>query len=416
MQEFSKRVTQKLSKLSDTQIKQIVDGLYNECEMFDSIFQSISTGLLIISDIDSNFKLIKLNKAAERFLPFSINPEDSKVEKLPIWELFSDIEFSKFLKTHLESKKTNVRNEFTFATSGGTVRFFDIFISPFAHKKKLAGSIVRIEDITEKKNQEILLHRMEAMASLTNIAASVAHEIKNPLGAISIHIQLMQKAIKKKREGDGLLPEPKFSENYLDVINSEIDRLNKIVVNFLMAVRPISVQLELVNPNTLLSEFLDFFKPEFTAKNIEIETNLCSDCPRVLIDSKLFRNVIVNLAQNSLAAIQNKIENSNYDSSLIGKITLFTEIKNDNFILKFSDNGIGMDEKTCARVFEPYFTTKANGTGLGMSMSYKIIKEFSGDITVSSILGEGTQFIIILPIPQMNKRLLTCKTQDGVEK
>jgi len=140
-----------------------------------------------------------------------------------------------------------------------------------------------------------------------------------------------------------------------------------------------------------------------------IKSNFCYDCPRILIDSKLFREVIVNLAQNSLAAIQSKFDDSNIKDGLIN---ISTSKKDDKYILKFSDNGIGMDEKTSSRVFEPYFTTKSNGTGLGMAMSYKIIKEFSGDISISSEIGIGTEFTITLPIPQKDKRLLTFKNGD----
>ncbi|WP_191014179.1 two-component system sensor histidine kinase NtrB [Treponema zioleckii] len=404
MQEFSKRVTQKLSKLSNAQIQSLVSDISNKNEMFDSIFQSLATGLMIV---DTDFHLIKINKAAERYLQFSKNPEDSDVENLAVWELILEDEVSDFLKKNFQNENTNVSDEFTLTTTGGSTRFIDIFISPLVQKSNLIGSIVRIEDVTEKRNQEILLHRMETLASLTNIAASVAHEIKNPLGAISIHIQLIQKAIRKKRDSDGQLPEPKFLENHLDVVNQEIDRLNKIVVDFLMAVRPISANLELVEPNKLLEEFIAFFMPEFNEKNVIVESKLCKDCPRLLLDKKLFREVIVNLAQNALAAIIKRIEELN--NPMNGALRIKTEVKDDKFYLYFCDNGCGMDDQTASRVFEPYFTTKANGTGLGMAMAYKIIKEFSGDISVKSVLGEGTLFTIVLPIPQKDKRLLTVK-------
>lgn len=401
MQKFSKRISQKLSKLSDSQIKILVDSLSEKEEMFDSIFQSLSTGIIIVSDADSNFKILVKNKAAERFLPFIHHHEDFS-ENLPVWNLIGHEEIAKFLKSNFESNKTNVSDEFTLSTSSGIIRFVDISITPFVHKKMLAGSIVRVEDVTEKRNQEILLHRMEAMAGLTNVAANVAHEIKNPLGAISIHIQLIQKAIKKRRESDGMLPDEKFAEKYLDVVNSEIDRLNKIVVDFLMAVRPISAKMELLNPNELLSSFVEFFTPEFNSKKVKIEAELCENCPRLLIDSKLFREVIVNFAQNSLSAIISKFG----EFSEGGIIRIRTKVIEDKFIVSFSDNGVGMNDETVSRVFEPYFTTKANGTGLGMAMSYKVVKEFRGDIAVSSALGEGTEFVISLPVPQKEKRCL----------
>lgn len=416
MKEFSRRVSQKLDKLTPLQIQQLVEDCYSQTEIFDSIFQSLPAGLIIV---DENFCLIKINKSAERFLPFKANPEESK-EKSPVWNIIDDEEIARFLQNAFEADKTNISNEYTVATTGGSARFIDLYVTPLVQNqnqnKNLIGSIIRIDDVTEKRNQEILLHRMETLAGLTNVAASVAHEIKNPLGAISIHIQLMQKALKKKREGDGLLPPTKYAEDYLDVITQEIERLNKIVVDFLMAVRPISANLELVNPNKILEEFISFFMPEFKEKKISLDSDLCTCDVRLLLDSKLFREVIVNLSQNAISAISKKFDDD--ESRIKGRIGIKSRIENERYILTFSDDGSGMDEATLSRVFEPYFTTKSNGTGLGMAMSYKIIKEFSGDISVTSALGEGTKFTISIPVPQMEKKLLEFKdcSSAGVEK
>lgn len=420
MQEFSKRVSKKLSKLSDAQIQTLIGELTAENAGYEAIIESLATGLIIV---DRDWHVLKSNKAAQRYVPMVAGVEESRTK--PLWEIIADEDIAEFLQHCYESDRSNCSEEYTLSTSGGAVRFVDISVLPLVQHKELVGSIITIDDVTEKRNQEILLHRMEALAGLTSIAASVAHEIKNPLGAISIHIQLMQKAIKKKRAGDGKLPEPKFAENYLDIVNQEIDRLNKIVVNFLMAVRPISATLELVDPNKLLEQFVAFFQPEFAVKHIAIKTNFCKDCPRLLIDQKLFREVIVNLAQNALAAILEQFPSCADDtaaadgskelpfSTCRGQLSITTQIKDDTFFLHFADNGSGMSEETASHIFEPYFTTKANGTGLGLAMVYKIIKEFSGDITVRSVEGEGTEFVIALPIPQKDKRLLTYSGYTG---
>ncbi len=403
MQEFSKRATQKISKLSDSQIQSIIAEITGENEMLDSVFQSVSTGLMVIS---TDFRLRKINKSAERYLPFSMNPEEPKSESFFIWEIISNEEIASFLKTSFESKKTNVSEEFS-VTFGDETRFVDVSITPFAQNKNLAGSIVRIEDLTEKRRQEVLLHRMEAMSGLTNIAASVAHEIKNPLGAISVHIQLIQKAVRKRRDSDGKLPDQKFLENYLDVVNQEIDRLNKIVVNFLTAVRPISVRLELVNPDKIIDELLSFFMAEFDDKKISVEKKLCGN-EKIMIDEKFFREVIVNLAQNAVAAILEKREGElGAFGVFTGVIRISSFVKDGMYTVLFMDNGIGMNDEARRRVFEPYFTTKADGTGLGMAMSYKIIKEFNGDIAVNSERDKGTEFVIKIPVPQKSTALLT---------
>ena len=114
-----------------------------------------------------------------------------------------------------------------------------------------------------------------------------------------------------------------------------------------------------------------------------------------MIDTKLFRQVLINLVQNSIAAMPNG-----------GFLWINAAVKNDRFLLRIADSGLGMDEKTVNRIFEPYFTTKPQGTGLGMTMVYKIIKEFAGDIDVKSFPGEGTIFAMSFPIPQRERRLL----------
>lgn len=410
MQDISNRVYEKLSKFSQGQLESLFTELHFQNDVLKSIVQSLSTGLVCV---DKNWKLIEMNNAAERMLPLNLSSEEIKDRGKRFFEFIEDGEMAAFFKDCCENNKTNLSDEYTTQTSSGTVRFIEVTVSPLIKEQEISGSIILIQDITEKRNQEILLHRMETLAGLTNIAASVAHEIKNPLGAISIHIQLLQKALKKKREGDGLLPEPKYAENYLEIVNQEIERLNKIVVDFLMAVRPISAQLTLVKPDTILSQFIDFFTPEFTEKKIRIETEFCKDCPKLLIDEKLFREVIVNLAQNSLAAITERFSSNSkahaFEEVMYGKLSITTYIKEDKYYLIFKDNGCGMSSAVKERVFEPYYTTKANGTGLGMAMAYKIIKEFSGDISVESVQGEGTEFTITIPVPQTQQKLLVQK-------
>ena len=397
---FNKSVAQKLSKLSDADIEKLFSSIASERDSLSSIIESLSLGLIIL---DADYKIILANKAAERLLPFSSRPLP-KNDSQNFCELICDEEIAAFFKDCREKKRPSASEEFSLQTSGGSVRFVLVSVSPFVQEEKLSGSIVSVRDVTESKNQEILLRRMESLAGLTNLAASVAHEIKNPLGAISIHIQLLQKAVKKARESDGLLPDQKFLEKYIDVVNDEISNLNKIVVDFLFAVRPINASLELLAPNPLLKKFAEFFEPEFAGKNIQIKLDLCQDGPRLLIDQKLFREMAVNLAQNALAAIQDK-----FAGNPGGLFEIHSAVKDNKFILLIKDNGAGMSQKTLARLFEPYYTTKASGTGLGLTMVYKIVQEFSGDIQVESREGEGSAFVITLPIPQTDKRLLEAK-------
>jgi signal transduction histidine kinase len=320
---------------------------------------------------------------------------DPRNSGVPVWKIIDNEEITAFLKSLWEQRRTNVSADFTVTTVGGTRLYIMVSVVPLIRRRQLTGFIVKIDDMTEKSNREILLRRMESLANLTNMAATVAHEIKNPLGSISIHIQLMQKAIARARAGDGLLPEPKFIENYLAVVTEEIDRLNQIIVDFLFAVRPLNAEPVFANPDRLIKKDIDFFRPEFTEKHIEVTEKLLDSCPDIFLDEKLFRQVMFNLVKNAIAAMPGG-----------GNMAFSSRLKDDRYVLSVADTGCGMDSKTVSRIFEPYFTTKADGTGLGLTMVYKIIKELSGNIDVNSAEGEGTEFVISFPIPQRERRLI----------
>lgn len=396
MNAFVKRISKKISKLSPEQIQSLFNQLVEENESLISVLESISTGLIIC---DEKWRITQSNKSGDRLFPLKPRYYEAKQSDLQcdeeIWNLVDDKEIALFLKDASKEKKINISEEFITRTPAGAARYLNISLMPLVQNKKLCGTVIKIDDITEKRNQETLLHRMENLASLTNLAASVAHEIKNPLGSISIYIQLLQKAISKARNSDEKLPDEKFLEKYLEIVNQEIDRLNNIIVDFLFAVRPISAELIPENPVKLLNSYVDFFKPELEEKNIKLKTDFLENSPKILIDEKLFKQVMINLVQNAIVAMDGG-----------GELLISTKIIGDKYAICVTDNGIGMDEQTVSRVFEPYFTTKATGTGLGLTMVYKVIKEFGGDIEIESFVNNGTTFTITLPIPQSEKRLL----------
>ncbi|MBQ1709728.1 MAG: PAS domain S-box protein [Treponema sp.] len=407
MNNYVKRISQKVDKLSKEQILELFDDVIDENKSYKSIIDSLSSGILIL---DNKFILQRNNTIAESRLPFKGRLADAKKSEYPIWTYIDDEDIASFLENCAKKQITNSSEEFSTITSGGSIRFVSITISPLVHEYKFNGSIIIIRDITEKKNQEVLMHRMENLANLTNLAAGMAHEIKNPLGAISIHIQLIQKAIKKARENQDVLPGKKFVEDHIDVVNEEIEHLNKLVMDFLTAVRPVKATLELKDPDKILSDLVVFLKPEFNKSGIKMNFDPSGKSQRIMLDEKLFREVFINLSQNSIAAIKAKYpeckENSCINENVEPMFSIQSSLEDNKIVIKISDNGCGMSEETLSKIFEPYYTTKANGTGLGMTMVYKIVKEFSGDILVDSTENVGTTFTLSFPIPQKDTKLL----------
>lgn len=407
MSRYVERVIDMLPKLSSEEVKRVLMEVVSENSMLDSLIESFSTGLILV---DKKWRILQVNKAAKRIL--KISPDEEKYEDELLFNVIEENEeISDWLKNIADTHRTNVREEFSSSSSSdGSVRFLAVSVFSFVQKTEISGSIVKIEDITQQKAKAVLDRRLENMEGLTNLAAGMAHEIKNPLGAISIHIQLVQKAISKKRGGDGTLPDKKFLEEHLDIVNDEIEKLNDLVMDFLFAVRPVNAKLTLSDPEEILSSICDFVSPEFNKSHVLLKMELLKEKKRIMIDEKLFRQVIINIAQNAFYAVKAKFpgcteENTN-SQEMPGIVIFKTTIIEDNFVISISDNGIGMDSETVGRIFEPYFTTKANGTGLGMTMSYKIIKEFGGDIQVKSEKGTGSVFFISLPVPQTETKLL----------
>lgn len=409
MRRFVSKVTEKTDKLSKEELQRLIHNLSHELELehndneeYEAIIESVTSGLLVV---DENYVYVHSNSTAQRMLGISLGDVFTSDEK-PVWNLIAELEIADFLENCSDKKVTNATEDFSVTTDGGSVRFLTVSVNPLFQESLLKGYVVRIDDVTEKKNQDVLLHRMENLASLTNLAAGMAHEIKNPLGAISIHIQLVQKALEKARQNDDVLPAKKFVEDHIDVVNEEIEHLNSLVMDFLFAVRPVNAKLELKNPVSIIQTVADFFKPEFQKSGITFETELSEKESKILIDEKLFREVLMNMAQNSLAAIKQKFPDGNVEN-LTGRFRIGTGTKDGKYIVVITDNGCGMSEETVSKLFEPYYTTKANGTGLGMTMCYKIVKEFSGEIRVDSVEGEGSNFVLSFPLPQSETKLLS---------
>lgn len=410
MHDYVKRITKMIPKLSQEQLQRIIKNVANENAMLDSILESLTTGLIVV---DKQWRILKFNKISERFLSFIHFEDETNRSYKKVWEVISDVNVSEFLRDCADKDKSNISQEFSIPlpNSDNLTRFIVVYVLSLVSDSKINGRIIKIYDVTEQRLQEVKMRRMENMAGLTTLAANMAHEIKNPLGAISIHIQLLQKAIEKQRNSTGVLPEKKFVEEHLDVVNEEIDNLNRLITDFLFAVRPVNANYSLVDPYLILKKLVDFLSPEFNSHRVSFTVKNPNSAAKLLIDEKIFREMIINIVQNAFAAIKERFpECKNEDlqnDEFIGKISIRISVKFDKYIISISDNGCGMSDETIVRLFEPYFTTKASGTGLGMTLVYKIVKEFSGDIHVKSEENKGTTFIIEFPIPQTEKKLLS---------
>ncbi|MDR3138903.1 MAG: PAS domain S-box protein, partial [Treponema sp.] len=274
MRQFIKRALQKLNKLTEEQIQNLLVSAAGEIDRLETVLDSLTEGILVC---DSENNLVLANKYAERFLPLAHYEQENAL----IWSAVREEKIAEFFEATLRAGDRVEEREFDVDYKG-KLRLLSISILPLVRDHQVSGSVIYIEDITEKRGKEALNRRLETLASLTTLAAGVAHEIKNPLGSLSIHVQLIQKAMAANKElyytahpqekdALGRGPTEYFSllDRYIAVVNEEIDRLNRIVVDFLFAVRPMNMDLREGDINALIRELTDFVWFELEAAHVE---------------------------------------------------------------------------------------------------------------------------------------------------
>lgn len=379
---FIQKVFDRIDRIDREEIKIILGELSTEKELYRLVFDSMIEGV-IVTNRDN--KVILVNRTMEEFLSIPA----SRLYSQDILNCSLDPEIKGAIEDALEQNMKVVDKEIYLGRSDKT---FILNIVPLLGNGETEGHVIILMDITEKKMKEIQLRQAESLAALTTLSAGVAHEIKNPLASIDIHIQLLSKEVAKLDEESA-----KNMRNLIMIVKEEIERLNSIVQDFLFAVRPMNLNLSLENVNDIVKELLRFLQYELMEADIEAVLELDENIPQVLVDPKYLKQALLNIIKNAIEAIHDG-----------GEIRIKTEQNTDgDVVIHIIDNGEGIPENIIGKIYEPYFTTRKFGTGLGLVIVYKIIKELGGDIQVKSKLGEGTRFSVTLPVLQKKKRLLT---------
>jgi len=379
----------RIDRIPPEGLKQIVRNLLAENSIYESALNSTLDGIIVC---DLAHKPLFINRSAEK-----ITRIVSWAQEVVLWEQLDDDNLADFIQEALSSEKNILNHELSISRPGGT-RLLSISISALVSEGKIAGNLIHIEDITEKRRREAQLRRAESLAALTTLAAGVAHEIKNPLASIRIQLGIIRRILEKNCAKK---TEPIFHN--ISLVEQEIDRLNSIVVDFLFAVRPMDITLIRNRVEDVIKEVVEIMGNEASAHHINIVSEFEDNLPEVMIDPKHLKQALLNIVKNAIAAMPNG-----------GTLTISAVTRHDELQISISDTGIGIPEELLAKIFEPYFTTKESGTGLGLTITFKIIKEHNGEITVESKPSKGSTFTIHLPIPQPEQKSLP-PWEDGLQ-
>lgn len=344
---------------------------FAEAEL-ENIFKSISD---MVYFTDMNYTIRNVNKAVtERF-----GMSQGEIIGKKCYKLFHGHEEPPFTCPHhktVQTKKASVE-EFEDPYLGGT---FLISTSPiFDMSDNFLGTVHIIRDITEINQIRERLASAERMAALGEVAAKVAHEIRNPL----VSIGGFAKRLEKKLEGN--------LKEYASIILNEVNRLEGILKDILGFVREVRLSPAHVNINNVISDILSLVESEVIERGIVLKTVL-EDIPDTHLDPDRIREAFLNVINNAIQAVVSH-----------GKIIIKTYPLNGYIVAEIKDTGTGIAEKDMPFIFDPFYTTKPSGTGLGLAITRRIVEEHGGRLEVRSKANEGTTLKVFLPVRKEEK-------------
>jgi two-component system sensor histidine kinase HydH len=275
----------------------------------------------------------------------------------------------------------NIDQEVVLEEEGLKKMILDVSTSFLADEfGETTGLVAVIRDVTEIKDLNEEIARNKRLAALGKLSAGIAHEIRNPLSSIRGLAQFVSNSFSKDDE----------RREDLNTIIKEVDRLNNLVVQVLDYAKVKKLNLTSFSLNNLINDIVELFRQEITNKQIKFDVELSPDISLIQADKDQIRQILMNIIINAIQAIPEK-----------GEVKIKTEkdlTRGKSAIkLVIEDNGIGIADKDLNQIFDPFFSTKGQGSGLGLSIVYKLVEGYQGEIKVESKEAKGTKFIIFLP-------------------
>ncbi|MBS0663774.1 MAG: PAS domain S-box protein [Verrucomicrobia bacterium] len=382
------RVLGRLDSLDSVNLANLVQRLARERGLFEDIFNTLQEGVLVIT---ADGAIEYANAAAQRIV--GLGSEGVAGETL--WRLVPGLRAS--LEAALNSDPAAspvIAREFelTYPES----RHVRLYMVPFRGDQKsgLRRFAAILSDITREKQTTEARIESERTSSILLLAAGVAHELGNPLNSLTIHLQLIERRLKKLRAAAG--KDGAALGDSIRVCQEEVQRLDGIISNFLEAIRPRAPDLAETNVAEILAEVLRFQQSEFADRGITVDAETPADLPIVMADRNQLKQVFFNITKNAVEAMQPG-----------GLLRIRTRADDDNVYLLFGDSGVGFKPEDLARLFEPYHTTKPGGTGLGLMIVQRIMRAHGGQIGVESKEGRGT--VVTLQFPRKDRRVRMLK-------
>ncbi len=371
---FIDKLLKRMDRLEPGEVQSVVLELMKEKGFLEKVFQTLQEGVILLGPEGA---VTYVNQAACTF--FGLQAEQVIGQKLQ--QGMRGLDWNELLKPGaVVSRDLEV-----FYPEN---RYLNFYITSIDEEQPL-GFVMLIRDVTETRKRTEQQLESERLNAFTLLAAGVAHELGNPLNSLTIHLQLLERRLKKLgKSGDSL-------REHLDIATGEIKRMDTIISQFLAAIRPSKPQLQRSQIAELVQESVRFLKPELDQAKVKVKLDLRPDMPVMPLDADQMKQAIYNLIRNASQAMPNG-----------GTLTISGSYTDFEVRLSFEDTGKGISAEQMGRLFQPFSTTRPTGTGLGLLIVRRIIREHGGEIDIESRVGQGTRVSLWLPLVERKVRLL----------
>lgn len=391
---FTEKVLSKIDKLDRSRVERFVRDVVRERNFYQVIFDELGEGIVVT---DPDGRVLMLNRHARLMLHLGAK---QRVLGRPLLEVVRDDELRTLL-ANWRGERIEQRSIFLDPPAPQETLLTLLSVDESVSEEPLARVMI-LTDVTEHRRREREQARAERLSSLALLTAGVAHEIKNPLNSLRIHTQLLSQAIALREDGGD--EQSRRNIRSAEIIVEETERLAKIVEQFMQAVRPVEPNLRRHNLNVILRRVMESLASGDIDPDLSVEWDLDTELPDIWVDDTQMAQVFQNLIRNACESFDKPMHN----------LRLSTRVEEKTALVTIADNGCGISREDLERIYQPYFTTKFNGTGLGLMVVHRIVAEHGGRIIFQSRECEGTEVTLIFPLDRRPPRLLTQeKTDEG---